>query len=158
VRDSPTSNSPPLTALLAIAALLGATLLLVATARLPSGAAATPQPLSRESVAVDAEAALRFEDRADGAVVILRAVDATVVAVLQPGTHGFVRGVMRGFARDRRSRGLHSGPPFLLTRWADGRLTLSDTATGRSIDLLAFGATQTASFVAILGAASAATG
>ena len=156
--DSTFGNSPPRTALLAVAALLAATLVLVATARTSGGAGPTLEQEERDGAAVATEAALRFEDRADGAVVVRRAADDAVVLVLQPGTHGFVRGVMRGFARDRRSRGLHSGPPFLLTRWRDGRLTLSDTATGRSIDLLAFGSTQTASFAAILGAASAEAG
>lgn len=155
---SPANQSPPLAALLGITVLLSATLLLVVTARTADDAVPTLPVDARDTAAVQAQAALRFEDRADGAVLILRAADNAVVAVLRPGTNGFVRGVMRGFARDRRARGLDSGPPFLLTRWRDGRLTLSDTATGRSIDLRAFGTTQTASFTSILGAAGAAAG
>ncbi len=38
-----------------------------------------------------------------------------------------------------------ASPPFTLTRWRDGTLSLADEATGRRIDLDAFGPTQAAS-------------
>jgi putative photosynthetic complex assembly protein len=148
-------KSPPRAALVAIVALLSVTVLLITTARLSAGGETQPVAPDRGTAAIKAEAALRFEDRADGAVVVRAAETGAIVTVLQPGTHGFVRGVMRGLARDRRMRGLTSGPPFLLTRWQDGRLTIRDTATGRTIDLLAFGSAQTASFATILDAARA---
>lgn len=98
--------------------------------------------------------ALLFEDRADGAVVVRGAApgDGGEVAVLDPGTNGFVRGVMRGLARDRRihERDADRGTPFVLTRWADGRLSLGDEATGRSIELESFGPTNAAAFARLL--------
>ena len=42
--------------------------------------------------------------------------------------------------------------PFRLTRWSDGRLSLDDPATGRRIELDAFGPTNTAVFAHLMGA------
>ena len=71
---------------------------------------------------------------------------------LQPGTENFIRGVLRGLARERRSHSLDRGIPFRLARHGDGRLTLQDLATGRRIDLQAFGATNVGSFRRLLDA------
>jgi putative photosynthetic complex assembly protein len=87
---------------------------------------------------------LRFEDRADGAVVVYDArvnptdVDAKPIGV-ETGQNGFLRGVLRGFARTRRADGVGAAAPFHLTAWADGRITLEDPSTGRHSDLEAFG-------------------
>ena len=43
-----------------------------------------------------------------------------------------------------------TAPPFTLTAWRDGELSLTDTATGRSIELTAFGSTNRAAFAALL--------
>lgn len=95
---------------------------------------------------------LRFVDRADGAVVIAD-VKGGIAQVIAPGQQtGFIRGVMRGLARDRRARGIGDGPPFNLTLWRDGELSLTDSATGRAIELTAFGATNRAAFAALLDA------
>jgi putative photosynthetic complex assembly protein len=72
------------------------------------------------------------------------------VAVLAPGTNGFIRGVLRGLARDRRSRGISQEPAFRLAQWPDGRLSLEDLATGKRIELGSFGATNRAAFAQIL--------
>ncbi len=96
---------------------------------------------------------LRFVDRADGAVVIEDADKGGTASIIEPGQKtGFIRGVMRGLARERRSRGIGDGPPFNLTLWRDGELSLTDTATGRAIELTAFGSTNRASFAVLLDA------
>jgi putative photosynthetic complex assembly protein len=87
---------------------------------------------------------LRFEDRADGAVMVYDAKANPTDQSAQPidvvtGQNGFLRGTLRGFARTRRADGVSPQSPFLLTAWADGRLTLVDPATGRHADLEAFG-------------------
>lgn len=82
--------------------------------------------------------ALRFEDRPDGAVTVLDAGSGRVIDQLY-GEQGFVRGVMRGLARERKRRGVDSGPAFELIARGDGRLTLSDPATGQRVDLESFG-------------------
>ncbi|MES2905001.1 MAG: photosynthetic complex assembly protein PuhC [Pseudomonadota bacterium] len=94
---------------------------------------------------------LRFIDRADGAVVIQDVAKGSTAAVIAPGEKtGFIRGVMRGLARERRMHGIDDGPPFTLTLWQDGQLSLTDTATGRSIEMTAFGTANRASFAALL--------
>ena len=61
-----------------------------------------------------------------------------------------MRGVVRGLAHDRKTRGIGTAPPFRLSVWRDGRLALEDTATGRLIDLDAFGASNKDAFVQLL--------
>lgn len=96
---------------------------------------------------------LRFTDRADGAVVIFDTKANRIGSVVEPGQEtGFIRGVMRGLARERRMNGIGNVPPFRLTAWSDGQLSLVDTATGRDIQLDAFGGTNRAAFAALLPA------
>ena len=71
-----------------------------------------------------------------------------------PGTNGFVRIVMRGFARDRLNLGIGSEPPFELTRWQDGRLTITDPSTGHRTELVGFGTTNVDAFAKLLLAGS----
>ena len=94
---------------------------------------------------------LRFVDRADGAVVIQDTDRGGIASVIEPGQQtGFIRGVMRGLARDRRMRGIGDQPPFNLSLWQDGQLSLTDNATGRSIELTAFGSANRGAFLALL--------
>jgi putative photosynthetic complex assembly protein len=122
---------------LAIVAAGGARLTGFGTSHVPDG-----EPLESRD--------LRFVDRSDGAVVITEVETGRVVDVAAPGTNGFLRSTMRGLARDRKRRDLGAEAPFRLTRWADGRLSLRDEATGRSIDLGAFGPTNAAVFAHLM--------
>lgn len=93
---------------------------------------------------------LRFEDRLDGSVAVMdhrsnRQIDTIV------GEAGFVRGTLRGFARDRKARGVAAGHPLELIGRADGRLTLSDPQTGRVVDLESFGSANASAFARLLG-------
>jgi putative photosynthetic complex assembly protein len=92
----------------------------------------------------------RFEDRADGSVAVMDATTGNVAINLEPGTHGFVRGVMRSFARERRAAGVSDMPPFRLARLSDGRLMIEDHATHRRVELDAFGSTNVAAFHRLL--------
>jgi putative photosynthetic complex assembly protein len=96
--------------------------------------------------------ALRFEDGARGGVRVVDAGSGRVVDRIEPGKDGFLRGVLRGFARARRLEGIGKEPPFVLTRWADGRLSLHDPSTGRSVALEAFGPTNAAAFARLMPA------
>jgi putative photosynthetic complex assembly protein len=93
---------------------------------------------------------LWFVDEANGGVSVRDQGGAHQVAVLEPGTNGFIRGVMRGLAHDRVRRGIGTAPPFRLSKWSAGRLTLDDPATGRQIDLNSFGVQNTAAFAQLL--------
>lgn len=93
---------------------------------------------------------LQFEDQPDGSLAVVSSPDGQLVHVVEPGNGGFVRGVLRGLGRDRKLRGIGPEPVFRLTRWEDGRLSLTDTATGVRIDLEPFGPTNLESFAVML--------
>ena len=93
---------------------------------------------------------LGFEDRADGAILVRDAEAGRDIAVLEPGTNGFVRGTLRALVRDRRREEITGRAPFRLAAWPDGRLTLEDPATGISIGLEAFGPTNMEAFARLL--------
>lgn len=93
--------------------------------------------------------ALHFEDRPDGSIAVMDAATGAPVESFV-GEQGFVRGVLRGLARERRARGLGPEQPFELIGRADGRLTLHDPATGRLVDLESFGPTNAAVFARLL--------
>jgi putative photosynthetic complex assembly protein len=126
--------------------LLGAmalsTLVLVAAARW-SGA-----PVEQFDSPVTTSRALRFEDTANGAVAVVNPQNGTEVARFE-GEQGFVRGVLRAMARERKRRNVDHHLPLLLQGHADGSLTLFDEATGERIHLESFGATQRAAFAAL---------
>ena len=137
----------PKGALVAIGGLLAVTLAGTAAVRLHRAANPAAAPAPPPAVAaVD----LRFADQADGSVRVSDGRTGALVARLAPDTNGFVRGVMRGMARDRLSRHIGQAPPFRLSRDARGKLWLQDTATSRLIDLEAFGEGNRAAFAAFL--------
>ena len=148
---APLPSPPPFPTkpLFAAAGLIGFALLAAVAGTVvgPSGRDPVSQPIS--------ERLLRFEDRADGAVLVFDAtanptdINATPIDVAT-GQNGFLRGVLRGFARTRRADAIGDAAPFRLTAWADGRLTLQDPATGRHTDLEAFGESNVAVFAAFL--------
>jgi putative photosynthetic complex assembly protein len=110
-------------------------LVLTATVRLADIPATAQLPEAR----VVEELPLYFDDTPDGRVLIRNALDETIVGTVSPGEGGFLRSTMRGLVRERRKRGLGPEAPFLLTARSDGRVVLSDPATGRVLDLAAFG-------------------
>lgn len=83
--------------------------------------------------------ALRFADRADGAVVVTDAVSGATVKVVGFGEGGFLRATMRRMAKARVAAGIGAEPPFKLTLWQNGALSLSDPETGRAIEIHGFG-------------------
>jgi putative photosynthetic complex assembly protein len=101
------------------------------------------------SAAPSLERNLRFADRADGAVVITLSDTGQVLDVAQ-GQNGFLRGTLRGFARQRHESGIGSMPPMRLSGYPDGRLVLFDPSTGRQVDLEAFGSSNEAVFAHLL--------
>ena len=124
-------------------------LVLVIAARLTHYQPDRPAPS-----AVVTQVDVRFIEQDGGSVGVYANGDGRLVETLAPGTQNFIRGVLRGLARERRAD--HVGPeqPFRLTHWADGRLSLDDPSTGRHIDLEVFGPTNSGAFADILIAAS----
>lgn len=130
-------------AVLAIAVLLVGTVLSVATVRQSGVLVKTPDAAATQT------RALRFEDRPDGSVAVIDHVRGTELDRVQ-GEAGFLRGSLRALARERQRRGLGPQEPFQLTARADGRLTLSDPATGERVDLESFGPTNAAVYARLL--------
>jgi putative photosynthetic complex assembly protein len=93
---------------------------------------------------------LRFDDRADGSVVVTDAREGAVLQTYPSGDAHFIRGALRALTRERRMEELGRDAPFTVARWPDGRITLQDAATGRSVELLAFGVTQAEAFARFL--------
>jgi len=89
---------------------------------------------------------LRFEDRPDGGIAVIAPSSGVVLGVIEPGTDGFIRTVLRSLAFDRQRHHIGSGPAFILNKWSDRHATLDDPSTGRSVDLVAFGSTNAQAF------------
>jgi putative photosynthetic complex assembly protein len=137
----------PRGALIGAALLVAFTVTSAAVARI-SGLGTVQMP---ESALVESRP-LRFEDMRDGSIRVTDARTGQVAASVEPGTNGFIRGTLRGLARERKRQGIGIEPPFMLTRWADGRLSLEDPTTGRVIALDAFGPTNGEAFAQLLTA------
>lgn len=82
---------------------------------------------------------LHFADRTDGGVDVVDMINGSTVYIVPPGTNGFLRGVLRGMSRVRKLEGIGPEPGYILSQWADGRLSLADPATGREVNLEPFG-------------------
>lgn len=96
---------------------------------------------------------LTFRDQPDGSVAVIDAKTGVTFDAIT-GEAGFARGTLRGFARDRRVRGIGPEAPLHLTARADGRLTLFDPETGRIVDLESFGPINASAFSRFLVGAS----
>lgn len=137
--------------LIAAACIIAGTITFAAVARWTGyGASRVP-----ESTPV-ASADLRFEDRPDGAIAVIRAGDGNVIAMVPPGQDGFIRVIMRNMAQERMARTADQMTPFRLVRWADSRLSIEDLATGRKLELASFGPTNTEAFAKLLSPPSSA--
>ncbi len=98
---------------------------------------------------------LRFVDLADGSVIVRNATTGATLDVILTGEDAFIRAVMRGFVRDRKSRKIGDEVPFNLSLYPNKRLTMSDPTTGKEIDLRAFGPTNEGAFARFLSAPEA---
>jgi putative photosynthetic complex assembly protein len=96
--------------------------------------------------AVVTKRTLHFRDLPSGSVGVISADNGQMIAQVA----GFVRGILRALARDRRIRQISSDDAFELVSRADGRLTLIDLATNNRIDLESFGKDNAAEFAAFL--------
>jgi putative photosynthetic complex assembly protein len=136
----------PRAALIGAALLIGVSIIGAATARYVR----LNTPAVEQTIAPLAAREVIFADSEDGSVIVRDAAQGEVIHVVAPGRGGFVRGVMRGLARDRRSRGIGQEPPFRIAEWANGRMALEDLATGRVIELNSFGVDNRRAFSEIL--------
>ncbi len=94
---------------------------------------------------------LVMQDHDDGTITVTQAGTGRVIDTVPRNTNGFLRVVLTGLVRERRREETGTpGTSFHLTRWSDGRLTIDDTATGKLIELEAFGHTNEDAFGRLL--------
>ena len=144
---APLTSTPfiPRAVLLAAGALLATVLVLAMVAGPMKREAPVPSLSIAQSPGVPLQRELRFTDGADSSVQVIDGRSGALIEAMH-GEQGFLRGVLRGLAQERLRRGIGSGPVFQLMASAEGRLTLSDPSTGRSVDLESFGRDNAAVF------------
>lgn len=147
-------NTVPRPALIAAGVLVGFSLLMTAAVQIGwlERSAVPSTERAEAAVAPLEQRSLLFADGADGSVLITEAGSGAQVGLIEAGSEqgGFIRGVLRGLARERRMYDVGSEPPFTLTLWQDGSMSLVDEATGRSVEIGAFGPDNRAAFAVLL--------
>jgi len=147
-------NTVPRPALIAAGVLVGFSLLMTAAVQIGwlDRSAVPSAERAEAAVAPLEQRSLLFADGADGSVLITEAESGAQVGLIEAGSEqgGFIRGVLRGLARERRMHDVGSQPPFTLTLWQDGSMSLVDEATGRSVEIGAFGPDNRAAFAVLL--------
>lgn len=108
-----------------------------------------PAPVAAE--VPRASLTLRFVDEADGGLSVINVNTGAEIDRLGEGENGFLRTMLRVIRRDIDRTPAVISMPFRIEAWQDHRVTLTDSATGRRIDLLAFGPTNAAVFIRWLG-------
>ncbi|CAA2141225.1 photosynthetic complex assembly protein PuhC [Hyphomicrobium sp. ghe19] len=135
---------PPAPLIYAAALVLSA--LAVASGARVSGVGTTHLDYTNPLVSRD----LLFDDASGGSILIKDAHSGELIDTIVPGNDGFVRAVMRVIARERLIAGGAKTTPFTLTRWDNGRLTISDPANGKKTELVGFGASNEQAFAKLL--------
>ena len=143
----------PRRALIAAGLLVGVTLVL--TGAVSAGLLSKPSDANTSRVekkmAVRVSRTLTFADHPGGVLLIRDVKQNSVVRAIMPGEpSGFIRGVLRSFARERRAKNIGMEVAYRLILWDDYSLSLTDTGTGRTIELGSFGPDNRAAFAALL--------
>jgi putative photosynthetic complex assembly protein len=97
---------------------------------------------------------LVFKRTEAGKLAVRSDLDGRELAVLPSADEGFIATSVRLLGRERRRYDVAETEPYRLTRWRDGRLTLTDPVIGTTIDLAAFGPTNARAFDIFLPAES----
>jgi putative photosynthetic complex assembly protein len=94
---------------------------------------------------------LIFRDAPGGAIAVYDQGASEPFSVLPREGNTFMASALRLMGQNRELR-TKAGPeaPFALTLWSDGKLSLSDTATGDTLELAAYGPTNAKTFAQLL--------
>ena len=109
-------------------------------------------PLSATPPAADIaheRAMILISDGVSGAVAVL-SPEGALIARLNDTEGGFVAGVARVIDRNRAQADLPAHTPVIVARRSNGRLDITDPATGWSADLMGFGADNARRFARLL--------
>jgi putative photosynthetic complex assembly protein len=133
--------------------LLGAAGLMISTMLFAFVARQTDKGALRLSRAPDvAQLMIRFDEQADGSVLVRRQADDAVLEVLPRDGSTFLRGVLRSLHRERAMKRVERGAPFLLARRPDARHAIIDPVTGSRIELDGFGPSHSAAMARLMDA------
>jgi putative photosynthetic complex assembly protein len=86
-----------------------------------------------------AQLTIRFDEQADGSVLVRRQADDAVLEILPRDGSTFLRGVLRSLHRERAMKHVERGAPFVIARRAGSRHALLDPLTGSRIEMDGFG-------------------
>lgn len=128
--------------------LLSAALLVLLAIALVAVGDDLPQTGVDDAALVVSSHDVRLRTLEDGSVLPVL-VDGTRLKPIPADRAGFVTGVMRGLSRGRKLSGSDPDAPYRLARLRDGRLLLTDTATGTAINLDVFGSDNARTFADI---------
>lgn len=129
----------------AMLALVLASLGLVTLARVTG----TPPAAMPPDLPVVKERTLHIYGSMSGEAQVLDA-HGSMIADLAPSKGGFIAGVWRAMARERQKQKVPLDAPVRLVQFTDGRLGLRDDLTGWRVELIGFGADNTAAFARLL--------
>lgn len=93
---------------------------------------------------------IRFVEQSGGVMSVVDAATGTSLTDLAPDSGGFIRGVVRALAHERKLNGVPMSEPVRLARRVDGQLVLIDAKVKRTISLEAFGRTNLEAFARFL--------
>jgi len=125
-------------------AVLGSVLVVCTAARF-SGFATPPAPPP-----VIATTELTFSDLPDGGVAVHDFSSGKIVSTIAARNDGFLRTTLRVLVGQREKENLGQEKPFRLSALAGGRMELTDTATGQTVELEAFGQNQINEFLPLI--------
>ncbi len=108
------------------------------------------RPVSATAPVAVAQKPIQFVERIDGTAAVLDANDGTELATMAAGEGGFVRTALRLMIVERRRHDAQADQAFRLTHWNTGSVTLEDQATGKTLELKAFGVTNAEAFARLL--------
>jgi putative photosynthetic complex assembly protein len=97
-----------------------------------------------------AQLAIRFDEQADGSVLVRRIVDDHALEILPRDGSTFLRGVLRSLQRERAMRRVDRDAPFMLVRRLDARHAMIDPVTGSRIELDGFGPSHSAAMARLM--------
>ena len=97
-----------------------------------------------------AERQLKFEDGAQGSVIVRDAKTDALIHSFASGEGTFVRAALRALVNDRKKKGISTEDDFRLELHAGSQLFLVDEASGRTLSLNAFGPSNSAAFAVFM--------
>jgi len=127
----------------------GALILFVFLAIIIGRATNTGLLLTPEAAPVETRA-MHFTPAPTGEMAVTDQASGQLVALLSAGGDGFIRGVLRGLSRGRAVTRTTGDDVYVLTRYDDGRLSISDPVSGARFDLNSFGPDNLQAFARLL--------